>query len=238
MNSIYVTFNLKSFTNSLESNDLLDKNYQSVYKPLIKFLYSHPDFPFSFSFSGTQIQFFKKRKNELITILREMVDRKQVEVLGGGYYDPVLPLLYPVDRNGQIDMLSSEIRQTVGKRPRGISIFADCWDSSLVNNIHTCGIEYVLLDSNLIPDNKRKFIPIIMTDLNKSVDIYPYSDELLPSKDTSPEEFITRIIKATEKIDKKEIALLAQKAEREYAKVNCGIMDQYIIATGKKNTQR
>lgn len=204
MNSIYVTFNLKSFTNSLESNDLLDKNYQSVYKPLIKFLYSHPDFPFSFSFSGTQIQFFKKRKNELITILREMVDRKQVEVLGGGYYDPVLPLLYPVDRNGQIDMLSSEIRQTVGKRPRGISIFADCWDSSLVNNIHTCGIEYVLLDSNLIPDNKRKFIPIIMTDLNKSVDIYPYSDELLPSKDTSPEEFITRIIKATEKIDKKD----------------------------------
>ena len=126
MNSIYVTFNLKSFTNSLESNDLLDKNYQSVYKPLIKFLYSHPDFPFSFSFSGTQIQFLKKRKNELITSLREMVDRKQVEVLGGGYYDPVLPLLYPVDRNGQIDMLSSEIRQKVGKRPRGISIYADC----------------------------------------------------------------------------------------------------------------
>ncbi len=40
---------------------------------------------------------------------------------------------------------------------------------------------------------------------------------------------------ADEKIDKKEIALLAQKAEREYAKVNCGIMDQYASANGLKN---
>lgn len=40
---------------------------------------------------------------------------------------------------------------------------------------------------------------------------------------------------AGEKIDKKEIALLAQKAEREYAKVNCGIMDQYASANGLKD---
>ncbi len=36
-----------------------------------------------------------------------------------------------------------------------------------------------------------------------------------------------------EKIDPKEIALLAQRAEREYAHVNCGIMDQYTSANGK-----
>lgn len=40
---------------------------------------------------------------------------------------------------------------------------------------------------------------------------------------------------AGEPIDKKEIALLAQKAEREYAKVNCGIMDQYASANGQKD---
>lgn len=40
---------------------------------------------------------------------------------------------------------------------------------------------------------------------------------------------------AGEKIDKKEIALLAQRAEREYAKVNCGIMDQYASANGLKD---
>ena len=38
-----------------------------------------------------------------------------------------------------------------------------------------------------------------------------------------------------EKIDCVEIALTAQKAEREYTGVNCGIMDQYSSACGKKN---
>ena len=40
---------------------------------------------------------------------------------------------------------------------------------------------------------------------------------------------------AGEKIDPVEIALLAQKAEREYTGVNCGIMDQYASACGKKH---
>ncbi len=40
---------------------------------------------------------------------------------------------------------------------------------------------------------------------------------------------------AGEAIDPVEIALLAQKAEREYTGVNCGIMDQYASACGKKH---
>ena len=39
---------------------------------------------------------------------------------------------------------------------------------------------------------------------------------------------------AGEKPDPVQIALTAQKAEREYAGVNCGIMDQYASACGKK----
>ena len=39
---------------------------------------------------------------------------------------------------------------------------------------------------------------------------------------------------AGEKFDPVEAALVAQRAEREYAGVNCGIMDQYISACGKK----
>ncbi len=40
---------------------------------------------------------------------------------------------------------------------------------------------------------------------------------------------------AGEEINPVEIALVAQKAEREFAGVNCGIMDQYASACGKKN---
>ena len=204
MGSIYVSFIVKSVCICADNSDLLEKSFQANYKPLIKYLYSHPSFPLSFAFSGPQIQYFKRRKNELITILREMVDRKQVEILGGGYNEPLLPLLNSVDRNGQIDLLTSEIRQTFGKRPRGMTLYQDCWDSSLVNNIHTCGIEYVILNSNLIAENKRTFLPIFMSDLGKNVDIFPYYNDLIPDPEMLAEEFIYNIEKAVLKVEKKD----------------------------------
>ncbi len=194
----------------MESKEVLEKDYQTVYKPIAKFLYSHPDFCFSFSFSGIQFQFLKKHRSELISILRELVDRRQIEILGGGYYDPVLPLLYSVDRNGQIDLLSTEIRMNTGKRPRGISLFGDCWDSSLVNNLQTCGIEYVLLDGCVVPQQKRKFLPLIMSDLGKSIEIFPYYDTFVPETNTKPELFVQNIIKTVEKIERKDTYIQLQ----------------------------
>ncbi|MCI5607085.1 MAG: DUF1926 domain-containing protein [Spirochaetia bacterium] len=201
---VYVSFNLRALENGLDTNDALIKNYQTVYTPLVKFLYSHPHFKFTFSFNGSQILFFHKKRSEFISILREMTDRKQIEILGGGYYSPVLPLLGTVDRNGQIDLLNLEIRQAFGKRPRGVTLFADCWDSSLVTNLKICGIEYVLLDSSLIPLKKRKYLPIIMAEQGKSIQILPYYDDFLPSADTTPEEFVSGILKSVEKISKKD----------------------------------
>ena len=204
---IYVCFSLKSFTSTFTALDEIDKDYQTVYKPLARFLYSHKSFYFSLSFTGPQLQFLRKKRNEFIVILKELVERKQVEILGGGFYAPILPLIFPVDRSGQIDLLSAEIRQTTGKRPRGISLFEDCWDSSLVNSLQSCGIEYTLLESSIIPPNKRKFLPIIMTDLGKSIDIYPYYENLIPGKDDTPEDFVKNIIKQIERVEKKDTYL-------------------------------
>ena len=210
MNSIYVCFSLKAVSYTLESQRILENDYQTVYKPLLKFLYNNPSLDFSLSFSGLQLSYFKNRKKEVITILKEMIERKQLEILGGGYYSPVLPLLFPVDRNGQIDMLSAEIRQTLGKRPRGVTLFADCWDSSLVNNLQTCGIEYTCLDSSIFGPDKLKFLPVIMTDLGKSIEIYPSYENFTPIKTESPKDFLDRITKAVEKIEKKDKYLQVQ----------------------------
>ncbi len=42
-------------------------------------------------------------------------------------------------------------------------------------------------------------------------------------------------VEGENQVDKRELALLSQKAENLYAGVNCGIMDQYASANGKKN---
>lgn len=204
MSSIYVCFNIKSVTSCYNSNEEFEKTYQTVYKPLVRFLFSHPEFKFTFSFTGPELVYYKKKRNEFLSILKQLVERKQIEILGGGFYDPVLPLLYSVDRNTQIDLLSTEIRQSIGKRPRGIIMFGDIWDNSLVNNLQTSGIEYVLLDNESIPEDKQKFLPLFMNDLGKSVKIIPYFRDFIPDINTNAESFSDEIIKAIEKSEKKD----------------------------------
>ena len=136
--------------------------YENFYKPLMSYLYAHDKFKFSFYFSGAEFDYIKQKNPEFIELLKKLVNRKQTEVLGGGYYNPVFPLLFPQDRTGQVEMLSSTIRKNIGKRPRGIFLTASAWDPSLVTSFETCGMEYVQLDYSLISKEKNLEHTIIL----------------------------------------------------------------------------
>lgn len=186
-------------------NDLSDYNssYKNIYKPLVSFLYSNPDFFFSFYFSGPQLEWFKSQNPEFLDLIRKLLDRKQIEILGGGFYNPIFPLLFPQDRTGQIEMLSSELRKYIGKRPRGMSLAADAWESSLLTSFHLCGMEYIILDSSLIAEDKNVFIPLIMADRGKTLNILPSSSKFSSSfAADETENFIKKIIKAVDEKNK------------------------------------
>jgi|WetSurMetagenome_2_1015567.scaffolds.fasta_scaffold10328_3 4-alpha-glucanotransferase len=202
---ICISLGLESATADTALPSSLEKDYQDVYKPAATFLYSHPECLFCFSFTGIQLSYYRKKHPEFLEILSQLTNRKQVEILGGGYYNPVFPLLFPMDRNGQIEMLSSEIRCTVGKRPRGMTLCASSWDSSLVTNLQTCGMEYVLLDSSLIPPSKQCFLPLIMSDRGKSIDILPVYRNLKPDNKMSAEIYFAELRKkiTQEAVEKK-----------------------------------
>lgn len=63
----------------------------------------------------------------------------------------------------------------------------------------------------------------------------PFGSGLSSSAATEVSTIVAAATISGEKIDPVEVALTAQKAEREYVGVNCGIMDQYASACGKKN---
>lgn len=172
-------------------SDVFENDYQTVYKPLIKFIYKHSNVRMSFFFNGPQFQFLKKKHPEFIKLLQELIAAKRVEILGGGFYDPVFPLLFPMDRTGQVDMLSAEIRSATGKRPRGITICGSCWDLSLVTSFSTCGMEYIVLDESLFQKEKILYVPFFMTDKGKGIDIIPVVNSLKPFYEIKPADYIT-----------------------------------------------
>ena len=179
--------------------DCLESNYQRVYKPLITFLYSHPKFPITFSFTGMQLEFYEHKHPEVIDILHELTKRKQVEVLGGGYYVPILPLLFPVDRSAQIEKMSSAVRNSTGKRPRGMTVFGSIWDSSLITTIQSCGMEYVHLDNTVIPSGKVAFLPLMISEQAKALKVIPLFKNFIPSVEETGEHWLEKIKKYADK---------------------------------------
>lgn len=191
-----------SGTTNFSNNSEYKAVYDEYFKPLVSFLYANPDFKFSFYFSGPEFEFIRKKNPELIEILKQLVNRKQVEIIGGGFYNPVFPLLFPMDRSGQVDLLSTVIRKSIGKRPRGVCLCASAWDPSLVTSFETCGIEYVELDSSLILKEKNLGLPIVMADRGKSIKILPVQSHFVPKAEESPEDFLIRIKKSFDKLVK------------------------------------
>lgn len=176
--------------------------YENYFKPIGSFLYAHPEIPFAFYFTGPQFDLIKQKNPEFIEILRKLYNRKQIELLGGGYYNPVFPLLFPLDRTGQIELLSSTIRKALGKRPRGVVLCASAWDPSLVTSFETTGMEYVELDTSLIPKDKNLFLPLIVSDRGNALKVIPLNTEFVPQQNETAENFIKRIKSAVEKTAK------------------------------------
>ena len=64
--------------------------------------------------------------------LKRLVDRGQVEIMGGGFYEPILPSIPARDRVGQIRTYTSYLENLFGTRVRGMWIPERVWEQPLV----------------------------------------------------------------------------------------------------------
>lgn len=116
------------------------------YKPFLQVLYRYPDFRFSVHFSGWLLDFLIKHYPEDMTLLQEMVARKQVELFGAGDTEPVLAVIPNRDRIGQIETFSNKLAEKFGQRPQGAWLTERVWESTVIPALADCGIRYVIVD--------------------------------------------------------------------------------------------
>jgi hypothetical protein len=122
--------------------------YASRLKPFIQTLNQFPKIPAALHYSGTLLAWLEANHPELTTILETMIARKQVEILGGGFYEPMMPLLPQNDKIGQIELLTAYVRKKFGKRPQGCWIPEEAWEQHLVGVLNACGMNYTFLEEN------------------------------------------------------------------------------------------
>ena len=84
--------------------------YEQAYLPMLEALERHPGVRLSLHYTGPLLDWLRAERPEFIERLRALVDRGQVELLGGGYYEPVLASLPERDRIGQLRRMARRAR--------------------------------------------------------------------------------------------------------------------------------
>ena len=164
------------------SDEAAERLYQESLKPFLAVLYRYPDFPVTMHYSGILMEWLEESHPELLTLLEEMVGRGQVEVLGGGYYDPILSLIPTNDKLGQLEKMTTWLRVHFETRPRGCWIVEKIWEQSLASVLRASGMDYTFVDDGQFAtagvDGDDLFMPFITEDQGKIISLLPVCERL------------------------------------------------------------
>ena len=202
----------------------IDKNdTASLYKAFFSGIQAEEKLPLTIFAAGSFLEWQKGKRQAYTILLNNMLSRKQIELLSGGYYQPYLSLLPASDVIGQIEMMTSAIRTHFGKRPRGLFLTASSWTPSLITPFTRCGMEYCLLDHRLFPADKQQntqnnspFVPAIVEDKGKTITVFPYIPDDPDFTTRTPQEFYEKL--ATEAPQDGEIMYLLFLPVKTYIK--------------------
>ncbi|MEK7330307.1 MAG: alpha-amylase/4-alpha-glucanotransferase domain-containing protein, partial [Candidatus Eisenbacteria bacterium] len=70
----------------------------------------------------------------------------QVELWGGGFFEPILPAIPEVDRRGQIRAMADWLELELGRRPRGLWLAERVWEPDLAASLAASGVGYTAVD--------------------------------------------------------------------------------------------
>ena len=120
--------------------------YRDSYLPFLEVLERYPGIPFALHTSGPLMEWLVDRKPEYVARVRNLVELGRVEILGGGFYEPILTMIPHRDRVGQIRSYSAYLRRHLGAKIRGMWVAERVWEQGLTAAIAEAGIEYTVLD--------------------------------------------------------------------------------------------
>ncbi|MFH0800251.1 MAG: alpha-amylase/4-alpha-glucanotransferase domain-containing protein [Pseudomonadota bacterium] len=120
--------------------------FKRCYRPVLEAFERHPSIRFSLHHSGPLLDWAAKHEGDYLDRVAALTTRGQLEILGGGYYEPILPILKPSDALGQIGMMQRFWEKRTGKKPAGMWLAERVWEPSLAALLHDAGISFTILD--------------------------------------------------------------------------------------------
>jgi alpha-amylase len=119
---------------------------ERAYSPLVTALYRHPEIKATLHFSGPLLDWLEANRPDVIGDLSDLLRRGQVELLTGGYYEPILVGVPRRDAVAQIRALTDRIVAIFGHRPLGAWLTERVWEPHVPSLLAEAGVAYTILD--------------------------------------------------------------------------------------------
>lgn len=120
--------------------------YKVAYKPFIEILAKHPKIKLAQHYTGVLFDWILKNHPEFLNDLKVLVDNGQIELITGGFYEPILAIIPDQDKLDQIKKLSDFIVENFGRKPVGMWLAERVWEQHIVKFIAMAGVKYVIID--------------------------------------------------------------------------------------------
>jgi len=127
---------------------VLEEAFERAYEPFLAVLERHPAIRVTLHYSGTLLDWFREHQPRFLDRLKRLAASRRVELLAGGYYEPILPLIPEPDRQGQIALMRRALRRVLGQAPDGLWLTERVWEPELPQTLARGGIRYTILDVN------------------------------------------------------------------------------------------
>ena len=127
---------------------VFEKSYDTCYLPFLEMLEKHPSVHMGLHYSGPLLSWIEENRPAYFPLVKKLVARGQVEVIGGGFYEPILISIPPQDQREQLVRLSSYIEQHFGKRPAGAWLAERVWEPQLPSILAEGSVEYTFVDDS------------------------------------------------------------------------------------------
>ncbi|OGX40442.1 MAG: hypothetical protein A2984_01410 [Omnitrophica WOR_2 bacterium RIFCSPLOWO2_01_FULL_41_12] len=169
--------------------------YELAYLPFIETMAKHPEIKFSLHYSGSLLDWLKNKEPGFLKKINTLVKRGQVEIITGGYYEPILTLIDAKDAASQIEMHKEAVKELFSYAACGLWLTERVWEPYLPYILSQAGIKYTLVDdfhfreAGIEPENLNGYYAA--EEKGKAVYLFPGSERLrylLPFK--LPQEII------------------------------------------------
>jgi hypothetical protein len=127
-------------------DSVFQQAHKDSYEPFLKLLENYPELRISLHQSGILWSWQQQHRPEYFDLVRKLVDRGQIELLTGGFYEPILTSIPARDVLGQIDMLTQYLKFQFNADATGLWLTERVWEPHLPQILNQAGVKFLPVD--------------------------------------------------------------------------------------------